>query len=445
MKKINSFPHFAHPDVRGGESPTTPHFIQFRDWIVSRAGEAADRRIVNATGGGILHGGRIAQTDFTVLHLPKSKHDLGLERRLATAWGAGAEIRRTALAALPAKMKQRDALPIATWLEFGGATATSDEIDAALSSAHQALASASAITTYLSNRCAAYDAQAQEAARRPGSHANDDSATTSTRDPWDALQARVLIDYLDRADERRAHAHTIDVVRASGQLLAGLRVLDVSCGAGLTMVPLATAGLRVDGVEISQHVLDTARQHPALAASQFFLSDGDDCGAAPDGVYDLAYAHDALPRIASRSIRRRLLHAIGRALRSGGMFFARMPFDADRDAAAVPAPHVPWQADITHSAIDPSGSVWATRDALPDILADCSEHFGDVRFQVIDRGQDFETDWPLADDALAPRSCLIITGTARGGLATRLGEQLALTEHGQQIANEAAAAGAAHQ
>ena len=86
-------PHLTQPDVHGGAVTTTPHFVQFRDWIVSRANEAADRRIVNATGGGILQGGRIAQTDFSVLHLPKAKHDLGLHRRLHAAWAAGLDQR----------------------------------------------------------------------------------------------------------------------------------------------------------------------------------------------------------------------------------------------------------------------------------------------------------------------------------------------------------------
>ncbi len=244
-------PNFPHPDVRGGEALTTPHFIQFRDWIVSRAGEAADRRIVNATGGGILHGGRIAQTNFSVLHLPKSKHDLGLERRLAAAWGAGTEVRRASLAALPESLTHRDALPIATWLEFAGATATAAQLETALDSAEKALTLAAATTAYLAKGCAAGDAQPPEAdqARTGGA---DDHGAQDGRSPHseshnefhngtrggiaegaDAPQAQVLLDLLDRSRAQPADAHTRDAGRPSAQPLTGLRLLDGSCGVGL--------------------------------------------------------------------------------------------------------------------------------------------------------------------------------------------------------------------
>jgi len=128
-------PHLLHPDVCGGEVVTTPHFLQFRDWIVSRAAEAADRSVANATGGGILRGGRITQIDFAALQLGSAAHALGLHRRLFAAWTSGVEKRRAALEGLISAMTVEDRLPMTEWLYFGGDTCTASQIKESLTSA----------------------------------------------------------------------------------------------------------------------------------------------------------------------------------------------------------------------------------------------------------------------------------------------------------------------
>jgi hypothetical protein len=48
-------------DLNGQETRTARHLVAFRDWIVERAGSISDRRIVNATGAGLLAGDHITQ------------------------------------------------------------------------------------------------------------------------------------------------------------------------------------------------------------------------------------------------------------------------------------------------------------------------------------------------------------------------------------------------
>ncbi|HET9372535.1 MAG TPA: 6-hydroxymethylpterin diphosphokinase MptE-like protein, partial [Vicinamibacterales bacterium] len=48
-------------DVNGNPVRTARHLVSFRDWIVERAAERPDRRIVNATAAGILAGPAIVQ------------------------------------------------------------------------------------------------------------------------------------------------------------------------------------------------------------------------------------------------------------------------------------------------------------------------------------------------------------------------------------------------
>ena len=50
--------------VHGDRALTSPHLVEFRNWLVARAGEAPGCRTVNASGSGILVGGTIEQADL---------------------------------------------------------------------------------------------------------------------------------------------------------------------------------------------------------------------------------------------------------------------------------------------------------------------------------------------------------------------------------------------
>jgi len=52
-------------DIGGASVLTSSHLAAFRDWIVERTREHADRRFVNASGAGILHGGAIVQSTLS--------------------------------------------------------------------------------------------------------------------------------------------------------------------------------------------------------------------------------------------------------------------------------------------------------------------------------------------------------------------------------------------
>src|SRR5205823_2866428 len=55
------WPAVTETDVTGHVVRTAPHLLSFRDWIVERAGAFPGRRIVNATGAGLLSGRCIEQ------------------------------------------------------------------------------------------------------------------------------------------------------------------------------------------------------------------------------------------------------------------------------------------------------------------------------------------------------------------------------------------------
>jgi hypothetical protein len=109
------------PDVCGDQAITSPHLIEFRNWIASRAADASDRRTVNATGAGILTGSHIAQSTIeSVLEAyPVCDEDIRgvLERQL-----------QRSVAAFDVGVTH----PIAEWLRFGEPTLTESELRLAL-------------------------------------------------------------------------------------------------------------------------------------------------------------------------------------------------------------------------------------------------------------------------------------------------------------------------
>jgi len=136
--RIANGPTTNEPDVRGVVVVSAPRFVQFRDWIVARAREASPRRVVNATGAGILHGPGIEQAELSSFAWPSRpsgspdvRHQLA-EARKASRSGCLESARRLARA-----IGQRDGapVPVEAWLEFSGDGASADRIAAALDGA----------------------------------------------------------------------------------------------------------------------------------------------------------------------------------------------------------------------------------------------------------------------------------------------------------------------
>lgn len=60
-QRLAAWPETLEGGVGGSRVRTAPHLVAFRDWIVSAAGRARGRTVVNATGAGTLVGGPIRQ------------------------------------------------------------------------------------------------------------------------------------------------------------------------------------------------------------------------------------------------------------------------------------------------------------------------------------------------------------------------------------------------
>lgn len=385
---LNERAHLAEDSINGGQVLTAPHYVQFRDWIVSRAAEMDGRRVLNATGDGILFGKSIAQVNADDLVFDHPADAVDVRQRLHTAWRTGQAGRAGVVVRLNGSLVDAESLPVDTWFAFGGDTASREQIADAVDTAATGVAALAKREAYLAAERARFNAGADTLDQaRALIHPDYELARTQAR----AQQAHLLMDYRQRTQPASEGGPMMDVFSASSGSPRALRVLDFGCGLGRAMEPFVEAGFDVDGVDFSERMIELARENPHFAESRFFLSDGTDCGDAPIESYDLACCLHAFHHIRPRRIRQAVLRSLARALRPGGVVSIQLPFYPNCAAAEVPAPSVSWSADAFDA---PAGSrpgvVWPTADELPLILADFSRDFRDVKLQFVDLPQNSE-------------------------------------------------------
>ena len=108
----------------------------------------------------------------------------------------------------------------------------------------------------------------------------------------------------------------------------GALALEYGCGPGRMVLRLAPQFARIDGVDISQQVLDVAQRRCATLTSppRLFLTDGQSVPDTTEGGYDVAYSVICLQHICVYSVRARILEGLFRALKPGGLLTFQMGY-----------------------------------------------------------------------------------------------------------------------
>jgi len=218
-------------DVTGGSVRTAAHLVEFRNWIVAHAARHPGRRVVNATGAGILIGPGI--------------ETMGLPSALATHPDRGTSLRQEMARLLAPEQRTarpgdglaasldevENALaqnpsaptsPAAEWLAFGQPSLTPLELRDAVAVARAALARTGAApkppSTDVAPRLRLYDADRVEKMR--ARVAGDDVSTWAEPEPSDATTPDTSTNAGVRADRNAAATWTTEVSHLVDTLLA---------------------------------------------------------------------------------------------------------------------------------------------------------------------------------------------------------------------------------
>lgn len=175
--------------------------------------------------------------------------------------------------------------------------------------------------------------------------------------------------------------------------------LDFGCGPGRMVLRMSGLFKRVDGVDISQRLLDEAEK--LCPNSNFYHSSGTDLGDVPKNEYDFVFSTIAMQHIAVRSFRLKILEEICNSLKVGGKINIQMAFNIDFpytiNKGSIPLGNYKvrflkkdkqnayWREEKTDAtATNGNCDAGIGYEDIPSVVADFEDIFDDVSFWFYD-------------------------------------------------------------
>jgi SAM-dependent methyltransferase len=196
-------------------------------------------------------------------------------------------------------------------------------------------------------------------------------------------------------------------------------ILDFGCGVGRVMRAVRSFGfVSVDGVDISERMIQHAAVDQMLSDSRFWVSGGMDLGDAPKDHYGLVYSTICMNHISMRHTRTRILEGMAACLRPGGVVAVELFMYPGVDAARIPRNHARWAENRPARDTNSGCDVWVTPDQLGDVYQDFRLFFADLQFQEFDLFDDYT---PYDPDAIYQyrRNAMLVSGTKGRSLSTK--------------------------
>ena len=175
--------------------------------------------------------------------------------------------------------------------------------------------------------------------------------------------------------------------------------LDFACGPGRMVRRMSKCFKKVDGVDISNRLIEEAREKSP--SNDFYVSNGDDLGSVPKNNYDFVYSTIAMQHIAVRTIRMNILKNIHEVLKEDGIINIQMAFSKDFPYNCTPFhneengirvsvktldnTHATWMEDRINAASTNSGCDVGIGPAdVPLVIKDFETYFRDVKVWFYD-------------------------------------------------------------
>jgi SAM-dependent methyltransferase len=190
---------------------------------------------------------------------------------------------------------------------------------------------------------------------------------------------------------------------------AGANVLELACGTGRVVIPLARASVQVTGLDISPNMLQVARRklsnEPRDVIERVGLVEGDMRHFDTGRTFGLVFvAFRSFQALLTRADQRACLECSARHLKRGGLLAlhvfnprfsrltAEMPVREDREDFEGPdGMHVSWSGETTYDLADQTlRSVWRYERTSADGVVTHSEHV--LKLHYFFR---FEMEWTL--------------------------------------------------
>jgi SAM-dependent methyltransferase len=296
------------PDLHGHETRSSATLVAFRDWLVAESGATAPRRVVNATGSGVLHGSGIIQADLasTLRRLPPAPitpgaaHAAPLSHATAVA-GLARAVWAHARVAPPA--------PFARWRSFTGGRCSSADAAGAIARGFPTLLhadpeSAARLAAYAEDTAREADGWRRlSAATTPAAAAGAGTAARRPGAPGDwclgpvaaALLPPGPVDAFRTYHALQLNARRLEHLATLPLPLRSRRVLEIGAGVGDLTEFFVDRGCLV-------HATDARPEHVALMEQRFAghplvtvqALDLDPPPATWPGVFDVVFCYGVL-------------------------------------------------------------------------------------------------------------------------------------------------------
>lgn len=156
------------------------------------------------------------------------------------------------------------------------------------------------------------------------------------------------------------------------------KALDFGCGTGRMVERMSKLFSVVEGVDISENMLNYAKKH---LSNTFYLSSGFDIGEAGNNEYDLIYSTIAIQHIPCRTIRNMIFKAMREALNEDGVVSLQLAYREDcnyKDSHSF-YNEDNYDAKGTNSMCD----VIINPCSVNDLVIDFNEYFKEVNYHLV--------------------------------------------------------------